>query len=85
MSTQAEFDAKITAANAALDAIGTSVTSEAQQIRDFIAANPSVDTSALDGVVGRLETVAGSVGAIFEPPAADPPAEETPAEEPPTE
>jgi len=71
MATQEEFDAKITAANEALDAIGVAVTAEAKQVADFIAAQPkSVDTSALDGVVTRLGGVAASVSDVFTPPAA---------------
>lgn len=69
MASQEEFDAKINAANTALDGIATAVAAEAQQIADFIAANPTVDTSALDGVVTRLESVGTSVGLVFEPPA----------------
>lgn len=68
MASQEEFDVKINAANAALDGIATAVAAEAQQIADFIAANPTVDTSALDGVVTRLEGVGESIGSVFEPP-----------------
>lgn len=67
MSNQENFDRQIESANAALETIATSITSEAQQIREYIAANQGVDTSALDGVVERLESVAGNVAGIFEP------------------
>ncbi len=71
MENQAEFDAKITAANEALDAIGAAITAEAAQVSEFIAGLPaSVDTSALDGVVSRLGGVAASVSDVFTPPAA---------------
>ena len=70
MSNQTDFNEKIDRANVALESIAVSVTSEAQQIREFIASlPPEVDTSALDGVIARLEGVAGSVGTIFEPTA----------------
>lgn len=66
--SQADFDAKIDAANEALDAIAEAIEAEADQIADFIAALPeAVDTSALDGVVARLNGVAASVSAVFEP------------------
>lgn len=88
MANQEEFDRQMAAVNAALDAVGSSIKSEAQEVKDFIAANVGVDTSALDGVVTRLEGVAVSVNDIFTPPivtpAAESPAEEaaeTPAEE----
>jgi len=70
MSNQAEFDAQITAANEKLDALGTAVQAEADQVAAFIASQPAgVDTSALDGVVARLGAAADSVGNIFTPPA----------------
>lgn len=84
MATQADFDAEIQAVNDKLgdletdfSSISDAVKSEADEIAAFIAANPQVDTSALDGVQTRLtgvadniDTVAGSVGGIFTPPAA---------------
>ncbi len=71
MGLQEDFDAKINAANAALDGIAAAVTAEAQQVADFIAGlPPEVDTSALDGVVTRLGGVADSVSGVFEPPTA---------------
>ena len=78
MSNQMEFDEKITRANTALDEVTVAISAEGQQIRDFIAANPAVDTSALDGVVTRLESVNESIGGVFEA-APEPPAEEVPA------
>lgn len=80
MANQADFDTKITRANTALDEIATAVAAEAQQISDFIAANPSVDTSALDGVVERLEGVNESIAGVFEPASGEPtePAEPAP-------
>ena len=81
MANQAEFDAKITQANTALDEIAAAVAAETAQIQAFIDANPSVNTSALDGVVSRLEGVNESVAGVFEPTA---PAEPTePEVEPP--
>lgn len=71
---QDEFDAKITAANTALDAIGEAVAAEAKQVADFIATNPQIDTSALDGVVTRLEAVDDSINTVFEPAPTEPPA-----------
>ena len=71
MANQEEFDAQIARANAALENVGTAIATEGQQIRDFIAANPSVDTSALEGVVTNLEAVANSVAGIFEAPAGE--------------
>lgn len=67
MKSQEEFDTQITEANAKLDDLGTAVTAETDQIKAFIEANPSINTSGLDGVVSRLEGVASSVGTIFEP------------------
>lgn len=77
MSAQEDFDAKITAANAAIDAVGVAVAAEAAQVAAFIAANPSVDTSALSGVVTRLEALDESVNTVFDDnPTPPPPAEE---------
>lgn len=75
MGLQEDFDAKINAANVALDEIALAVASEAQQIRDFIEAHPQVDTSALDGVLTRLEGVNESIGGVFEPAPVEPPVE----------
>lgn len=69
MSTQEEFDTKINEANTALDTISNQIAAEAEQIAQFIRDNPGVNTSALDGVVARLNTTAESVGTIFTPPA----------------
>ncbi len=86
MSAQTDFDAKITKANEALDAIGTAIAAEAQQIADFIAANPSVNTSALDGVVSRLESVDESVNTVFDAnPTPPQPTPDTDPETDPTE
>lgn len=68
MATQESFDAQIQRANAALQNIGTQIAAEGQEIRDFIAQNPSIDTSALEGVVANLETVGASVEGIFTAP-----------------
>lgn len=65
MANQQEFDAQIARANAALDTISEQITAEAQQIRDYIDEHPDVDTTALEGVVARLESV--NVSGIFEP------------------
>ena len=67
MGNQSEFDEKINRANAALENIATAIAAEAQQIREHISANPGTDTSALEGVVARLEQVGTSVSTIFEP------------------
>ena len=72
MANQAEFDEQITTANAALDDIQQKVTAEAQQVADFIAANPQIDTSALTGVVNRLQGVGASVENVFTPPVTEP-------------
>ncbi len=73
MSNQAEFDAQIQAANDKLDALGTAVQAEADQVKAFIDSQPAgVDTSALDGVVARLGAAADSVNNIFTPPATEP-------------
>lgn len=66
MGTQEQFDEKVAEINTKLDAIQTQISEEAQQIRDFIEANPGVDTSALDGVVERLDGL--NVSGIFDPP-----------------
>lgn len=68
MGRQEDFDTQITAANTALDAIAAAVAAEAQQIADFIAANPAVDTSALSGVVTRLEAADEAIGSVFTAP-----------------
>jgi hypothetical protein len=75
MATQEEFDEQIAAANVALDEIATAIAAETAQIEAYIAANPGVDTSALAGVVARLEGVNENISAVFEPPAEAPPAE----------
>lgn len=67
MGQQEEFNAKITAANEALDSIGAAVTAEAEQIAEFIRTHPGIDTSSLDGVVTRLQGVSENIGTIFEP------------------
>jgi uncharacterized protein involved in exopolysaccharide biosynthesis len=85
MSQQEELDTRVAAANAKLDAIGESlgavpaaIQAETQQIQDFIASHTgsTLDLAGLDGVVGRLNSVAESVaglgaeiGGVFEPPA----------------
>jgi len=87
MSQQEELDARVTAANAKLEAIGESlnavpaaIAAETKQIQDFIASHSgdALDLSGLDGVVGRLNSVADSVagvgiqiGSVFEPPVVD--------------
>jgi hypothetical protein len=83
MSAQEDFDAKITRANAALDEVAAAVAAEAAQIAEFIAANPSVNTEALEGVVARLEGASESVAGVFEPPAPEPDPEPEPEPEPP--
>lgn len=71
MGTQADFDAKVEAINAKLDGLATGLSAaeeavhlEAEQVRQFIADNPSVDTSALDGVAERLDTASSDVARI---------------------
>jgi septal ring factor EnvC (AmiA/AmiB activator) len=81
MKSQEEFDRQVAEINAKLDQVGEQIAAESQQIRDFIAQNPSVDTSALDGVVARLDSL--NVSGIFEPPTAEePPTEGEPTTEP---
>lgn len=80
---QDQFDQKISAANEKLDAISTdlakvpeAISSEADEIKRFIEENEDeVDTSALDGVVERLNnlsestsTLATNIGGIFTAP-----------------
>ena len=65
MSTQAEFDQQLVDLNAKLDAIGVTTTNEAAEVAAFIAANPGVNTSALQGVVDRLTAANAGVDAIF--------------------
>lgn len=72
MGNQADFDAKIASADTKLDSLSEQIAAEGQQVRDFIAANPSVDTSALDSVVSRLDDLGGGIGSIFEPAADEP-------------
>lgn len=68
MSNQTDFNAKIEAVNTALTSLGTKIADEGQQIRDFIAGLPDeVDTSALDGVLERLNTLSEGVSEIFVP------------------
>ena len=95
MAKQEEFDALIAQATEQLDTVSEqlegiavsvnatadAVTAEAEQIAAFIAANPAVDTSALQGVVDRLtvtstkatevadsaDDLAGEVSDIFTP------------------
>ncbi len=86
MGNQADFDEKINQANASLDTISEQIKAESEQIATFIAENPGVNTSALDGVVARLGSVAESVGTIFTPPADETSEPEVaPADEPGTE
>lgn len=90
MANQADFDAKVAAINSKLDELGTGLSAveeavhlEAEQIRQFIADNPTIDTSALDEVAARLDTassdvanLSNSVAGIFEPAAPDESSEE---------
>jgi ABC-type transporter Mla subunit MlaD len=70
MSTQAEVDAQVAAANEKLDALATAIQAEADQVAAAIAALPAgVDTSQFDGVNTRLSAMADSVSNIFTPPA----------------
>jgi hypothetical protein len=92
--SQEEFDQKIGQIHERFDGVTAAIAAEGQQIREFIAANPSVDTSALQGVLDRFEGLDTSVSDIFTPPAAPEPvidegnagdAEPAPAEELPTD
>jgi|GEM_PF-5659301 len=68
MATQAEVDAKVAAANEKLDALGTAIQAEADQVAAALAAlPPSVDISGFDGVVDRLGAAADGVSNIFTP------------------
>ncbi len=71
MGKQQEFDVKITRANARLDELSVQLANEAQEIRDYIDAHPEVDTSALDGVVSRLEALDPTT--VFTPPVEESP------------
>lgn len=79
-TNQAEFDAQLNTINEKVTSIFSTVTAEAQQIAEFIANNPSVDTSALSGVAERLSQVESAVADIFTPTAVNP-QEETPVSE----
>lgn len=87
--TQEEFNVKIEAINTQVTAIGTTldtvasdVAAEKQQVADFIAAHPDLDTSALDAVVtnlgaikDRVASTATDVTGIFPDPPPPPPAD----------
>jgi prefoldin subunit 5 len=73
MSTQADVDALNTRLSAAADAITTGLADIRQDIADLKAANPGVDTAALEATVQRLEQGAADVTELdSENPAAAP-------------
>ncbi len=71
MGKQEDFNVQIERANTALADLGTKIADEGQQIRDFIEANPAVDTSALEDVVANLEGIGSSVEGIFTAPSTE--------------
>ena len=67
--TQAEFDAALADMQTSIDAltanqaaVAAAVTAEAQQIADFIAAHPAVDTSGLATVQANLAAAVAASG-----------------------
>lgn len=75
MATQADIDALTASVQASTAAIVTKIEEETQEVKDFIAANPSIDTSALSNAVAGLESIAADVDNILPDAPAEPPVE----------
>jgi NADH/NAD ratio-sensing transcriptional regulator Rex len=65
MSTQADIDALTQQVNAATAEIVQKIEEESQQVQDFIASHPDIDTSALESAVAGLNSIAESVDNIM--------------------
>lgn len=78
MATQEQLDALTAALEVAKTEIVTKVAEESQQVQDFIAAHPDLDTSALESAVSGLAGIGASVDAIMADaaPPVEPPVEE---------
>lgn len=73
MSTQADLDALNTRLSAAADTFTTGLADIRQDIADLKAANPGVDTTALEATVQRIEQGAADATELdSENPAAAP-------------
>lgn len=81
MSTQETINQITTQIETAKATITEKIATESQQVQDFIAAHPEVDTSQLQSAVDGLNSLGDSIGGIFP----DAPAEETPVDTPPSE
>lgn len=79
MATQEQINTLTAAVEAAKTEITTKIAEESQQVQDFIAAHPDLDTSALESAVAGLGAIGASVDAIMADAA---PVEEPPVEEP---
>lgn len=64
MATQDDVNALTDRVSSAVDDINTGVGNIRQDIADLKAANPGVDTSALEASVGRLETTVSDVSEL---------------------
>lgn len=78
MPTQADIDNLTAAVEAAKTEITTKIAEESQQVQDFIAAHPDLDTSALESAVAGLGSIGASVDAIMADAAPEPPPVEPP-------
>ena len=67
MSQQDDITADVQAVQQAVDDLGTAATAIEAEIAALKAANPGLDLSGLDTVVGKLKTAVTSVAAIAPP------------------
>lgn len=79
MGTQDTLNQLATQVEEAKTTITTKIAEESQQVQDFIAAHPELDTAQLESAVAGLATLSDSVSGIF-PDAPVPTPEEPPVE-----
>lgn len=73
MPTQEEFDAQVQKISDKLTEIPGLIANETQQVKDFIASHPELDTSALEGVTDNLDKIVNSIPSVFpDAPASEP-------------
>ncbi len=83
MSTQDTLNQLAEQVEAAKATIVEKIAVESQQVQDFIAAHPDLDTTALESAVAGLNSLGDSVAGIFpDAPTPDPEPEPEPVPEP---
>lgn len=81
--SQATIDQLTAQIETAKATIVEKVAAESQQVKDFIAAHPELDTTALESAVAGLGSLSDSVSGIFpDAPTPDPEPEPEPEPEP---